>query len=632
MEKHSTWEGYPRLDFEIAGRNAVLVRPERPAEGRPWIWRTEFFGHEPQADRALLGKGFHVAYLDVQNLYGAPVTLDAMDAFYNHAIRDRGLARKVVLEGFSRGGLFAFNYAARHPERVSAIYADAPVCDFKSWPRGRGRSAGSPADWERLKQAHGFSEEQALAYRGNPVDNLAPLAKAGIPLLHVCGAHDDVVPLEENSGRVAERYRALGGDITLIVKPHCGHHPHSLPDPARIVNWVLRHTPGCAALATAPELTPYGHDYFQLRGGLRLAAVRFRLEKQGRVAFLGGSITFGSGWRERVGAELRRRFPQTEFHFINAGIPSLDSTPNAFRVARDVLAHGPVDLLFVEAAVNDETNGRSAAEQIRGMEGIVRHARRIQPQLEIIHLHFADPDKLALLRQGKTPGVIESHERVAAGYGNPSVDLAREVMERIHAGEFSWEKDFKDLHPSPFGHALYARSVGRLFTAAWDRPAPASAPAPPLFPEEPLDPGSYAAGRLVSPTAAGELAGWRQEAAWKPNDGAATRPGFVDVPALVAEQPGATCRLTFRGTAAGVFVASGPDAGMLEYRVDGGPWEARDLFTQWSPRLHLPWAQMLAVNRPRGEHALELRVSARAHPQSRGHAVRILHFLVNGDD
>ena len=99
---------------------------------------------EPQADLALVGKGFHVAYMDVQNMYGAPAALDLMDPFYRHLTQDRGLSRRAVLEGFSRGGLFSLNWAARHPDEVACIYNDAPVCDFKSWPGGRGRSKGSP--------------------------------------------------------------------------------------------------------------------------------------------------------------------------------------------------------------------------------------------------------------------------------------------------------------------------------------------------------------------------------------------------------------------------------------------------------------------------------------------------------
>lgn len=98
----------------------------------------------------MLEKGFHVAYIDLRNLYGAPVALDAMDEFHAHLLKNHGLSKKTVLEGFSRGGLFAFNWAARRPEWVRGLYVDAPVCDFKSWPDGKGKGPGSPADWQRL--------------------------------------------------------------------------------------------------------------------------------------------------------------------------------------------------------------------------------------------------------------------------------------------------------------------------------------------------------------------------------------------------------------------------------------------------------------------------------------------------
>jgi predicted esterase len=225
-DKVSVWNGYEKRDFQVDGRNCFIVVPKKAAEGQPWIWRTEFFGHEPQADLALAAKGFHLAYVDVQNMYGAPKALDHMDKFYEHLTTVRGLSKKVVLEGFSRGGLFSLNWAARNPNKVACIYNDAPVCDFKSWPGGKGKG-------------NGLTEQQALEYKLNPIDNLEPLAKAKIPLLHICGDADDVVPIDENTRIVEERYKKLGGPITVIVKPGVGHHPHSLVNPEPIVSCVF---------------------------------------------------------------------------------------------------------------------------------------------------------------------------------------------------------------------------------------------------------------------------------------------------------------------------------------------------------------------------------------------------------
>lgn len=237
----SKWNGRTKLDFEIDGKKAWLVVPERAAEGKPWIWRTEFFGHEPQADLVLLEKGWHVAYVDVQNLYGAPVALERMDRFYEKVTGEHGLSKKTVLEGFSRGGLFAFNWAAKHPDRVACLYVDAPVCDFKSWPGGKFSGPGSAGDWNKCLAAYGLTEGEAMAYKGNPVDNLKPLAEKKIPILAVCGDADEVVPLSENMEIVRQRYEALGGEVKMIVKPGVKHHPHSLEDPAPIVEFILGH-------------------------------------------------------------------------------------------------------------------------------------------------------------------------------------------------------------------------------------------------------------------------------------------------------------------------------------------------------------------------------------------------------
>lgn len=240
---YSTWMGFKRTDFVLNGRNCLVVEPLKRKQGNPWIWRTEFFGHEPQADSTLLAKGFFVVYMDLQDMYGAPVALDLMDKYYAYLIKNRRLNPKTVLEGFSRGGLFAFNWAARNPQKVSCMYVDAPVCDFKSWPGGKGKGEGSPADWEKLKKVYGFADDAAaMAYPLNPVDNVKPLADVHIPVLCVCGDADTVVPIAENIQLVEQRYKELKAPIQIILKPGVGHHPHSLKNPTPIVDFILKHT------------------------------------------------------------------------------------------------------------------------------------------------------------------------------------------------------------------------------------------------------------------------------------------------------------------------------------------------------------------------------------------------------
>jgi len=368
-------------------------------------------------------------------------------------------------------------------------------------------------------------------------------------------------------------------------------------------------------------------EWFQLRGGLPNSGKKFAAGGESRVGFLGGSITEMTGWRDLVCEHLTQRFPRTRFDFINAGISSTGSTPGAFRLLRDVFGNGPVDLLFEEAAVNDSTNYIPAREQLRGMEGIVRHARLVNPQLDIVLLHFVDPGKMTEIRAGRVPEVIATHERVAERYKLPSIDLAREVTERIDAGEFTWEKDFKNLHPAPFGMQLYQRSIVRLFDAAW-RQRPEGALENYGLPE-PLDEKSYYRGRLVDIAAAELGQGWRIDPDWTPADRAGTRKRFVHVPMLLSEKPGSECRFRFEGTAAGIFVAAGPDAGTAEFSFDGAAWRRRNLFTEWSPTLHIPWAHVLDGDLALGPHELRMRVSAEKDARSIGTAVRIVNLLAN---
>ena len=238
--KESQWKGYALNQFNLEGVGCKVVRPKKAAPGKPWIWRARFWGHEPQTDIALLEKGWHVVYCEVGNLFGAPKAVARWDAFYAYLVKEHGFAKKAALEGMSRGGLIIYNWAKANPEKVSCIYGDAPVCDFKSWPGGKGKGKGSAGTWKNCLKAYGLTETEAMDFKGNPIDGLEVLAKAKVPLFHVIGEADTIVPVAENSDVIEKRYEKLGGSIEVIRKPGIGHHPHSLKDPKPIVDFVLR--------------------------------------------------------------------------------------------------------------------------------------------------------------------------------------------------------------------------------------------------------------------------------------------------------------------------------------------------------------------------------------------------------
>ena len=142
------------------------------------------------------------------------------------------------------------------------------------------------------------------SFTGNPIDNLAPLAKAGVPILAVCGDSDRTVPYEENTEVLRSRYLTLSAPVEVILKPGGDHHPHSLENPEPVVNFILRHQ---------SAYKPYVHC--NVRGSLQNSLVKFEKERKGRVAFLGGSITEMKGWKDMVEQQLKQRFPYTEFDF-----------------------------------------------------------------------------------------------------------------------------------------------------------------------------------------------------------------------------------------------------------------------------------------------------------------------------
>ncbi|MDR1958275.1 MAG: alpha/beta hydrolase [Planctomycetaceae bacterium] len=240
--KKSQWNGYDQYEFEVEGRPCRVVVPRKPAGGNPWSWRAVFWGHEPQTEIALLENGYYLASIECSDLLGSPENIKQRDAFYKFLTEEYEFAEKPVLIGMSRGGLCVLRWAIANPDKVSCLYIDAPVCDFKSWPGGKGKGKGSPGDWKQVLNVYHLTEEEALKFEGNPVDAFQPLAERKIPIISVCGDSDEVVPYEENTKILAERYKNAGAPMDVFVKPGLGHHPHSLKDPAVIVGFILKNT------------------------------------------------------------------------------------------------------------------------------------------------------------------------------------------------------------------------------------------------------------------------------------------------------------------------------------------------------------------------------------------------------
>ncbi|OQP46013.1 hypothetical protein A4H97_31830 [Niastella yeongjuensis] len=238
----SSYYGYECADFTFNGRKAKIVKPRRAAEGKPWIWNARFWNVEPQTEIALLDRGFHVVYCDVAELFGNKEAITTWNKFYD-MLEKAGLSKTTCLEGFSRGGIYAYNWATQNPRKIACVYVDAPVLDVKSWPGGKLSAKGSAPEWEAFKKDYGYTnDEQALTFKGNPIDKVPQIVQGGYPMLHVVGDADSLVPVSENTAIFEKQVLAMNGNITVIHKPGVGHHPHSLANPTPIVDFILKAT------------------------------------------------------------------------------------------------------------------------------------------------------------------------------------------------------------------------------------------------------------------------------------------------------------------------------------------------------------------------------------------------------
>lgn len=624
----SDWHGFDKYEFYFNGRFTRLICPKIAKPGKPWIWNARFPDWHPEMDSILLAEGFYVTYLNTDELLGSAECVETWKEYYNYLTENYGLNSKVALEGVSRGGLYVYNFAAKYPEVVSCIYGEGPVLDFKSWPGGFGHGIGSKQDWELIKSDYQFKNDSAaLAYKYNPVDNLEQIARRKIPMIHFVSMADSVVPANENTLVLADRYKKLGGEITVVfcsqLDPGTNGHHYKIETPQKAAAFIISNS--------IMHRTLDAKDYHKQYGSFNNSRIKFEKDKVGKVAFMGGSITYAGGWRDSICNYLKQKFPETKFEFINAGIPSTGSVPGAFRFINDVWSKGKIDLLFEEAAVNDGPDGNDMTPtlMIRGMEGIIRHAKELNPKMDIVMLHFADPNKIETYHNGKTPTVIQQFEKVAKHYEIPTINLAKEVADRVTNQEFTWEKDFVDLHPSVFGQGVYSNSIISFFNTTWKKEiAQVYAAEPYKMPVNKLDRFSYSNGAYMSLKNAKLKKGWNYIENWKPSD-VAGRPGFENVPVLEATKPGSVLKIDFNGTAIGVFVAAGPDAGIIESSIDGKPFVQTDLFTKWSNSLHLPWVYVLNDELVAGKHTLTMKTINRKNPLSKGNACRIVHFVLN---
>ncbi|EDM28804.1 putative O-antigen related protein [Lentisphaera araneosa HTCC2155] len=400
-------------------------------------------------------------------------------------------------------------------------------------------------------------------------------------------------------------------------------------DPAEIVDFILKNT---QSKVQTPAEKVIGDKNFILRGDYSNSRIQFEKNRKGHVAFIGGSITEMNGYRPIVCEMLKKRFPETAFTFTNAGIGSTCSDTGAFRMGRDVLSKGPVDMLFVEFAVNDDQDGGYSRQRcIRGMEGIIAQARKHNPNVDIVITHFVNGSILKKLKKGEAPISVQAHSDVAEQHGVSVNNLAQELADLTTAGKVDW-KTFGGVHPKKYGNTMCAAMISNALLDVWSKHLAAGAKISSHKLVSLLDPKSYSRGRFLDVSAVAMDETWQVSVPrWKEDKIAGlVRPRFQQSPLIHSSTVGGKLKVSFSGTAIGAYVLSGPDAALIRCSIDGKlPVEIDPLHRHSG--FHYPQTIMFFDDLKDGEHVMELEILDNRSGRRRkgGTAFRALHFTAN---
>jgi hypothetical protein len=308
---------------------------------------------------------------------------------------------------------------------------------------------------------------------------------------------------------------------------------------------------------------------FHQRDGLPNVFHKIATQRQVRIGYIGGSITEArEGWRDLTFSWFRLNFPETAFYQVNATIGGTGSNLGVFRMEHDVFTGKP-DLIFIEFAVNDGTTPTS----LRSMEGIVRKTWEAFPNTDICFVYTtAEVYCKAMVDEGKPVYANEEHEKVAAHYGIPSINVGLQIARMYSQGKLLLAADpsenehtivfTKDrTHPlSESGHPLYGSLVAK-YLEKMSKKATAKMH---LLPS-PYDTLNWQSARMIDIEQTERKGDWT-----KLTDDHQLNQQFSSfMPSIYQAKPGAAMHFTFKGRILGIYDCIGPGSGTIEITVDG---------------------------------------------------------------
>lgn len=207
-------------------------------------------------------------------------------------------------------------------------------------------------------------------------------------------------------------------------------------------------------------------EYMQYRSSLTNTRLKLENEKKLNVAFIGGSITAGSGasdanstsWRARTVEWFKNTYPDCEINQVNAAIGDSYTKYAVYRMDNDLLKYD-YDILFVEYAINDSPwySAKEDTETIVYFETLIRRVYEHNPKADIVIVYTID-DKISRLPEYFPTAAAQ--EVIAEYYDIPSVNFGRALADYIAENNLKWEDCFADyVHPNDDGHLYYGAVV-----------------------------------------------------------------------------------------------------------------------------------------------------------------------------
>lgn len=404
----------------------------------------------------------------------------------------------------------------------------------------------------------------------------------------------------------------------------------------------------------------------------------------------GASDADKTSWRGLTQTWLEDRYGADQVACINAGVGGTDSTFGAHRLQEHVLEHGPVDLLLVEFSVNDGTDRSESIRGMEGIvRGCRRRSpqtdlcfvytaadknlgpgvpfniavhEEVAAYYGILSVNYASAIQQGV-EEGRwtwrelAPDGVHPNDEGHALYAGFAWEFLKPFFETGAAAtaetrlnsesgakiesrnepEIKAQIESENMTGTVNGNATecvtengqWINSGNESEGSDMESRYTASVKGQPSSNERnvlslpPLEAGNYEYGRMIRADSILSQRGFDYNGLqhkpvmnWRYDDGH-----------LEALNEGASLSYIVTGRGTGLCLFIGPDSGILEYAVNGGPFEEVNLFDDWCKLAYRPVIIMLASGSEPAELRVEIRNTGRKDVESLGTRLQVLRIL-----